>query len=319
MGENNQETPVFKQDISFKDKIIGFVKIIARALTDTNIGLSSKAITYYILLAMFPLVIIIANIIPLFHIDVPSVISYIEFIIPEDLHKYLIPTIQKVLTNSNTGVLSVGIVIAIWAISRGINISQMMMNQAYGLDISNLYVEQTFFNYVIRRFLAFLTTFVMLLFGALGVGLFTFGQLVISWITPTLGLNLNFQSYFNQWKWPFGILLIFIVIMILYFFLPNVRLRLRYVLVGTIISTTGILGLSQAFSIYLKYFGASWDSYGAIGAIIVFLLWMNMSVTIFLFGNAVNVGFAESFSNLTIEKNTGRISNYMKSREKGDN
>ncbi len=314
--DTQKAVPVFKQHISLWQKFMGFVKNIGSALGESNITLASKAITYYILLALFPAVIIVGNLIPLLHLNKPTVIEYIEFMLPKDLHNYLMPTIVKVLSDSNKGVLSVGIVLAVWAISRGINIAQMTMNQAYGFDVNSLYADTTFFNYIIRRTLAFVITFVMLIAGVAVVSVFTFGQSIMHWLLPKIGLDIGFLYEFSRWKWPVAIVIMLLVVFTLFYFLPNVRLKIHYVLLGTVITSMGVLLLSQLFSYYLDYFGTAWNNYGAIGAIIIFLLWMNMTVIIFLFGNAVNVGFAESSQGPFLHEKTSKLTNILKSHEK---
>ena len=319
MEKNKQQVPLFKQPISRKEKLTGFVKSVTQAMTDSNIPMASKAITYYILLALFPAVIVVGNLIPLLRLDKPTVISYIEFILPDDLHHYLLPTIVKVLSNSNKGILSVGIIVALWAISRGLNITQMTLNEAYGLDVNSLFVEKTFLNYIIRRGLAFVTTVMLLMIGMAAIITFTFGQLFLNWLIPLLRVNSRILDEFTRWKWPFAIVIMFLIVFALFYFLPNVHLKFYYIITGTIITSIGLLGLSQLFSYYLKYFGSAWDNYGAIGAIIVFLLWMNMSVTIFLFGNAINVAFAESIGGPYLRISTGRLTSYLQSHEKENN
>ncbi len=319
MDDNKQQVPLFKQSVKKREKFIGFIKYVTQAMSDSNVPMASKAITYYILLSLFPAVIIVGNLIPLLRLDKPTVISYIEFILPDDLHHYLLPTIVKVLSNSNRGILSVGIVVALWAISRGLNIVQMTMNEAYGLDVNSLFVEKTFLNYIIRRGLAFFTTLMLLLVGVAAIVTFTFGQVFLNWLIPLLHVNSRWLDEFARWKWPFAIVIMILIVFALFYFLPNIRLKFYYIITGTIITSIGLLGLSQLFSYYLKYFGSAWDNYGAIGAIIVFLLWVNMSVTIFLFGNAINVAFAESLGGPYLRKSTGRLTSYLQSHEKENN
>ncbi|WP_125587838.1 YihY/virulence factor BrkB family protein [Companilactobacillus jidongensis] len=318
MDENKNETvPVFAQDIPRYKKFVELVKFITQAVGDANIPMASKAITYYLLLSLFPAFIILGNLIPLLHLDRPTVVSYVEFILPENLHDTFIPVIEKVITSSNTGILSVGIIVALWAMSRGLNTAQLSMNQAYGLDINSLFVNQTFLNYIIRRGLAFIMTFFLIVIAVAVIIVFTFGQTVLNWLISLIevkGLQTALDE-FMRWKWPLAIVIMFLIVFALFYFLPNVQLKLHYVLLGTIITTAGILILSQLFSYYLKYFGSAWDNYGTIGAIIIFLLWINMSVTIFLFGNAVNVGFAEASKGPYLRKNTGRLSTYLRMYE----
>ena len=317
--EEKPQVPLFRQSITNKQKFIGFVKYVTQAMSDSNVPMASKAITYYILLSLFPAVIVVGNLIPLLHLDKPTVISYIEFILPDDLHHYFLPTITKVLSNSNKGVLSVGIVVALWAISRGLNIVQMTMNEAYGLDVNNLFVNQTFVNYIIRRAFAFLMTLMLLLIGVMAIVTFTFGQIFLNWLIPLLRIRPTLLDVFVRWKWPFAIVIMLMIVFALFYFLPNIHLKFYYIITGSVVTSIGLLGLSQLFSYYLKYFGSAWDNYGTIGAIIVFLLWVNMSVTIFLFGNAVNVGFAQAYGGPFLRKNTGKLTSYLKSHEKENN
>lgn len=311
---NNEELPIFKQSIPRRQKFVGFVKCVAQAVSDANIPMASKAVTYYLLLSLFPAFIIVGNLIPLLHLDRPTIVSYIEFILPENLHEYFIPVIEKVITSSNTGILSAGIVVALWAISRGLNTAQLSMNQAYGLDINSLFANQTFLNYIIRRGLAFIMTFFLIVIAVAVIIVFTFGQIFLNWLISLIELQAlqTVLDEFMRWKWPLAIVIMFLIVFALFYFLPNVHLKLHYILLGSVIATTGMLLLSQIFSYYLKYFGSAWDNYGTIGAIIIFLLWINMSVTIFLFGNAVNVGFAEASQGPYLRKNTGRLSTYLK-------
>ncbi|MQS75941.1 YihY/virulence factor BrkB family protein [Lactobacillus halodurans] len=318
MEDNKQQVPLFKQNLSKKKKFVELAKYVTQAMSDSNVTMASKAITYYILLSLFPAVIVVGNFIPLLHLDKPTVIEYIGFILPDDLHHYLLPTITKVLSNSNTGVLSVGIIVALWAISRGLNIVQMTMNEAYGLDVDNLFTNQTLVNFIIRRGLAFFMTLMLLLIGVAAIVTFTFGQAFLHWLMPLLNIDPHFVDIFVTWKWPLAIVIMFLIVFALFYFLPNIHLKLKHIITGTVITSVGLLGLSQLFSYYLKYFGSAWNNYGTIGAIIVFLLWMNMSVTIFLFGNAVNVGFAEAYEGPFLRKNTGRLTSYLQSQEKGE-
>lgn len=317
MEENeHREVPIFKRDLSKTQKLIEFSKQVGTAVGESNVPMASKAITYYILLALFPAIIIVGNLIPLLHLNKPTVLEYIEFILPQDLHNYLMPTINKVLSESNGGILSVGIVLAVWAISRGTNVAQMSMNQGYGIDVTSLFADTTFFNFLIRRGLAFFITLIMISAGVAVIIAFTFGQTILNWILPTLGLDPGFLNEFSRWKWPIAIGIMLLIVFTLFYFLPNVRLKIHYVLLGTVITTIGILGLSQLFSFYLDYFGTAWNNYGTIGAIIIFLLWMNMTVTIFLFGNAVNVGFAEASQGPFLHEKTSKLTNILKSHEK---
>jgi len=84
-----------------------------------------------------------------------------------------------------------------------------------------------------------------------------------------------------------GLLLVFVVTMWLYIFLPNRRFSLRFGIPGAII-TTALWELSQiAFAIYSTHVDFT-HVYGALGAVAILLLWFYYMSTIFLFGAQVN-------------------------------
>jgi len=256
MDENKNETvPVFAQDIPRYKKFVGLVKFITQAVGDANIPMASKAVTYYLLLSLFPAFIIVGNLIPLLHLDRPTVVSYVEFILPENLHNTFIPVIEKVITSSNTGILSVGIIVALWAMSRGLNTAQLSMNQAYGLDINSLFVNQTFLNYIIRRGLAFIMTFFLIVIAVAVVIVFTFGQTVLNWLISLIEVKAlqTALDEFMRWKWPLAIVIMFLIVFALFYFLPNVQLKLHYVLLGLYNAATTVVCFKNVTSHNCSY------------------------------------------------------------------
>lgn len=75
--------------------------------------------------------------------------------------------------------------------------------------------------------------------------------------------------------------------LVVYRYLPNIKLPWRNVIVGA--ATAGLLfeGIKQAFFWYLQTFARYQLVYGSLTGIIVFLLWMYLSSAILLFGTAL--------------------------------
>jgi membrane protein len=74
----------------------------------------------------------------------------------------------------------------------------------------------------------------------------------------------------------------------LYCFLPNVRLRFRLATPGSFVGVAAWLLLSWGFGLYARYMGSYDDVYGALGGVIVMLLWMWLSAMAFLLGAEIN-------------------------------
>lgn len=295
MGETKRATPIFSQDISFAQKLKLFILSIGKYIKQGDISNSSKVIVYYILLSLFPLVILIGNLLPLLQLNVDNVMEYVKLLFPEQVASLLLPTIKKILSNGSGSLLSVGLIVAVWASSRGINVLRISINRTYGVEDINFYATRQLFDSLIRRTISFfITIFSILMFGVLTV-ILVFGQTMLEWLIKRINLHQKFLEEFITWKWPIALVVIFIATAFLYYFLPNVKIRMMSVIPGSITTTAGISLLTQFFSLYIRYFGVSWSSYGTIGAFIIFLLWMNASAIVFMFGAALNASFSECY------------------------
>lgn len=295
MSETKSGTPVFFQDISVAKKLKLFIISMSKYIKQGDISNSSKIIVYYILLSLFPLVILIGNLLPLLHLNVDNVMGYVKLLFPKQVSSLLLPTIEKILSNGSSSLLSVGLVVAVWASSRGINVLRISVNRAYGVEDVNFYATGKLFDSIIRRTISFfITIFSVLMFGILTL-IIIFGQTMLEWLIRKINLHQKFLEEFITWKWPIALVAILIASMFLYYFLPNVKVRIMSVIPGSVTTTLGVSLLTQFFSLYIRYFGVSWSSYGTIGAFIIFLLWMNASAIVFMFGAALNASFSECY------------------------
>jgi membrane protein len=100
-----------------------------------------------------------------------------------------------------------------------------------------------------------------------------------------IGLGSAFLTVWNIVKWPVMLVLIIVAIAILYYATPNVKQpKFRWMSMGSAIALVVFLLASLAFGFYVSYSNSYNKTYGAIGGVIVALLWLwilNMSL---LFG-----------------------------------
>ena len=290
------------QKISKKKTIKKLIAIFRKKYKEAEVTNSGAVIAYYFLLSLFPLLIVIGNLLPLLNLSPETVYPYLDKAVPGYLVENLRPIMDKILTSGSSGVLSIAAIGTLWSSSRGMNAMQMSMNKAYGVEPRK--------NIIFVR-LASITFTVALITGLiLLVVAFSFGQLILEGLTPLLKLPPDLINTFLSLRWPVTMFTLFFSFSLLYYFVPNAKLNLKLVLPGAIFSTIGWMVITQAFTIYVTYFAVGTLSYGAIGTLIVFMLWLNFLGALLTVGALVNATITE-FKQGTIEQSSNRLGNYV--------
>src|ERR671922_26097 len=96
------------------------------------------------------------------------------------------------------------------------------------------------------------------------------------------------QDDLTDWsiaKWPVLLAMVLVMIAILYYTAPNVRLPgFRWITPGGVLAVVVWLVASLAFGIYVANFGSYNNTYGALGGVIIFLVWLYLTNNAVLFG-----------------------------------
>ena len=95
-------------------------------------------------------------------------------------------------------------------------------------------------------------------------------------------------------KWPVLVLVAAFLFGILYWAAPNVQHpRLRWITPGGLIAVALWLASSALFALYVANFGSYNQTYGALGGVIVFLVWLWLSNLVLLLGAEINAELVE--------------------------
>ncbi|KRL00265.1 ribonuclease BN [Liquorilactobacillus capillatus DSM 19910] len=285
-------------------EIIKVTKAVFQRATDIDISNTSIVIAYYSLLAFFPSIILVGNILPLLNVKAETILSYLETAVPATIYATLHPIVDSFLNRGSGGLISISALVALWAASKGINALKLAMNNAYDVEDSQ--------GAVTARIISFAITIVFAILLILIIILFSFGQMVLSYITPILNLPVEFVGIFSKLKWPLTFGGLFIILSLMYYFLPNAKLHLTLVFPGALLATFGWIILAQGFSIYVKYFAKSVLSYGTIGTFIVLLFWLNYSGWIIMLGASLNATLEYRQHNI-IKPREGKLRRYLRS------
>ncbi len=266
-----------------KDKwYINFSHIFMSHFKCADVRSTSVLIAYYFLLSIFPLLIAVGNILAFLDIDITAITSYLRVVIPSEILNSLI---QDLISTSSGGLLSFGILAAIWSSSRGITYMQRGVNKAYGVSPRG--------NFVIKKAVSLLIIVLIALFLIAFLILFSFGNIIFDSISQFVPRAHTISMYLTDLKWPISCTFLFSLTLLVYFLTPHIKVHIRNVWPGAVFASAGLLGLVQGFTLYLRFFAQRYTSYSTLGTFAVLMLWLHFSAMFFLLGAVLNASIQE--------------------------
>ncbi|ARJ50148.1 YihY/virulence factor BrkB family protein [Staphylococcus lutrae] len=265
--------------VKYTDRPNFFNYLIYRIGKDDASGLAAQ-LAYYFMLSLFPMLIFILSLVPYFNIDRDVITAQISNNAPADTASIITGIIDDVMGNANGGLLSIGLILALWTASNGMTALMNAFNVAYDIEDSR--------NFFVSKLLAVVFTLLIGITLPLTLVLFTFGQQIGNLLFGPLGLDEQVRWVFSVLRTALPILAVFIVFIIMYTFAPNVKIKFKSVFPGAIFATVvWILG-SLAFGYYVSNFANYSKTYGSIGGIIVLMLWLYITGFILIIGAEIN-------------------------------
>lgn len=125
------------------------------------------------------------------------------------------------------------------------------------------------------------------------------GRVILDFIDHYFAIHDTVISTINLVRWPITFSMLFIIGFIIYYFMPNVSIsfknKILSALPGTLFFTLGWLGVSRLFGLYVENIAQFSRVYGALGAVIILLLWLYYTAFVILLGGEVNSEFYKYF------------------------
>lgn len=262
-----------KEDANF------FQKLMFQFSKDNTTGMAAQ-LAYYFMLAIFPLLIFLLTLVPLFNIDQATITGFIEDYAPAEISGMLSGVIDDVMSQSNGGLLSVGLIATLWAASNGMTALMNAFNVAYDVEDNR--------NFVVAKGLSIIFTIVLTLSVLLTFVLIVFGGQIGNLMFGVIGLDQQFSTVWNLIRSILPLLLVFVVFLIMYAVAPNIKVDWKSVIPGTIFTTIAFLVASWGFGFYVSNFGNYSATYGSLAGVIILLLWLFITGIIIITGAQIN-------------------------------
>ncbi|CAH2715598.1 hypothetical protein BACCIP111895_02782 [Neobacillus rhizosphaerae] len=247
-------------------------------------GLSAQ-LAYFLLLSLFPLLIVLFTLLPYFPIPHQDMLGLISDFAPVEAMDLIEKNVDEIMNHRNGGLLSFGIIGTIWSASNGINAIVRAFNKAYNVKESR--------SFIVSRGVAILLTFGLIFVFILAIILPVFGKEIGLFLFSKLGYTTEFIKLWNTLSWLVSAIILFLIFTGLYWIAPNVRLRCRSALPGAIFATMGWIISSIGLSFYVENFSNFSLTYGSIGTIIVLMIWLYITAFIIIIGGEINAFYSE--------------------------
>ena len=241
----------------------------------------AAALTYYSVLSIFPALLALVSLLGIFGQAGKTTSALLEIVqgfAPADTVDAIREPIEQLSSSSAAGLtLVLGILTALWSASGYVGAFARAMNRIYEIDEGRPFIK-------LRGTMLLVTIATVLIVLVLSAMLVLSGPVAES-VGKAIGLGGAVLTAWNILKWPVILLLVILAIAILYYATPNVKQpKFRWMSLGSTIALVIFLLASLAFAFYVANFNSYEKTYGAIGGVIVSLLWLwilNMSL---LFG-----------------------------------
>ena len=265
-------------------EVWGALKRTVKEFQEDNLTDWAAALTYYAVLAIFPALIVLVSILGLVGESATQpLIDNLGAVAPGPAKEIFTNAIKNLQGDQGAaGVLFIiGILGALWSASSYVAAFMRASNSIYDMPEGRpvwktlpVRVGLT----LILLFLLAITTLAVVLTGGLAQRV---GDLI--------GLGSTAVDVWNVAKWPVLLLVVSFMFALLYWAAPNVRQPgFRWVSPGGILAVVGWLIASGAFAFYVGNFGSYNKTYGALGGVIVFLVWLWISNIVILLGAEFN-------------------------------
>jgi membrane protein len=256
----------------------GTIKRTLKEFSEDGLTDWAASLTYYGILALFPALTALLSIVGLLT-NPQQLTEAITAVVPAQAADTLNPVIQQIAGSSGAAGLGliIGVAGAVWSASGYVGAFTRAANVVYetpeGRKVWKL------------KPLQLLITLIGILFAALILAMLVLSGPIVDAIGQSIGLGDTVLSIWSWAKWPVILVLLALMIAVLYYATPNVRLRgFKWVSAGAAVAILVAVVASALFAFYVGNFGSYNKTYGALAGVVVFLIWFWLINLALLFG-----------------------------------
>ena len=257
------------------------LKNTVREFMDDECTDVAAALTYYAVLSLFPAVLALVSLLGVVgqgQQTTDMLLGILRDLGAGSAVDTIEPVLEQLTATSAAGAaLVIGLLGALWSASGYVNAFSRATNKVYEIDEGRPIWK-------LRPAMLFVTAVLLVLAALTAVALVVSGP-VAEAIGSAIGLSDIAVTVWSIAKWPVLLGIVIVIVGILYHATPNVRQpKFRWISIGAVVAILAWILVSAAFGLYVANFGSYNSTYGSLGGVIVFLLWLWITNLALLFG-----------------------------------
>lgn len=254
-----------------------------REMREDEVTERAAALSYYFLFALFPALLFLTALLSFLPVEglQERLMAYTREVLPPDAASTVERTMTEVLGARRTGLVSIGLLVTLWASSNGMVSLMNTMNVVFDVTERRPLWK--------RRLLAIVLTLTFAVFIVAALVLMVFGPPIGAMVAGWLGLGDVFKRVWAVVNIPIVIACALIGIQLVYYLAPAGARRWRWVTPGATFALLAWLVMSYGLRLYVGRFANYSATYGSIGGVILLMLWLYLSSVVFLVGAEIDV------------------------------
>src|SRR4051794_27320189 len=287
--EREREPPDNPTDLP-KQSWLQILKRTGKQFSDDQLTTWAAALTYYAILSIFPALLALVSILGLIGPSATQpLLDNLSSVAPGPAKDILTNVLKSLESNQGSSGLAfiIGLAVAIWSASGYIGAFMDAANNVWDAPEGRPVWKRIPLRLV-------LTVVMLILLAASALAVVLTGPLAKS-IGDIIGVGSTFVTVWNIAKWPVLLLVVSFMISLLYWAGPNVKHpRFPWVTPGGILAVLLWIVASALFAFYVANFASYNKTYGSLGGVIVFLVWLWITNLIILLGAEFNAEMERS-------------------------
>ena len=264
---------------------LDILKRTVREFMGDNLTDWAAALTYYAVMSLFPMLIVLVALLGIVGQEstITTTTDSLRSAGLTDVAKNVEGPLNEIVRNKGGAgaLLGIGLLGSLWSASGWVGAFTRAMNRIYDVREGRPFWK-------LRPLQVVITLATVLLISLVLIAVVVSGPIARA-VGTAVGVGDTAVTVWGIAKWPVLLVVLMAMLAGLYYIAPNVRQpRLRWITPGGIVAVITWILASAGFGLYVSNFGSYGKTYGTLGSVITFLVWLWLSNLALLFGGELD-------------------------------